>query len=178
VLQNVGLLSEEEIASAGAMAVSMWEGGVGCTLVWKRRGIHPSGVEEVGAKLCERGGRDAGVQEMGPSYPDDMGSGAEGSDPKADTGCEAGVGSARILKTRTEQTGAYGHVQLSTRPSTGLSVFLIMANSYAAVPAHHNRCWHQQFGCAQISASVKNVPLGKSTIDAILHRCYTAFFFF
>jgi hypothetical protein len=130
-------------------------------------------VEEVDAKLCGRGGRDAGVQEMGLSHLDDVGREAEGSDPNT----KAGAGSVRFLKTRAEQAGLYGRVQLSIRLSTGLSVFLIMANSYAAVPAHHNRCWHQQFGRAQISASVKNVPLGKSTIDAILHWCYTAFFF-
>ena len=48
---DVGLLSEEDRASAGAMAVSMWEGGAGrAALVCKRRGSHPSGVEEVWRK--------------------------------------------------------------------------------------------------------------------------------
>ena len=50
---DVGLLSEEERASAGAMAVLMWGGDIGLTvLVWKRWGSHPSGVEEVRAKRC------------------------------------------------------------------------------------------------------------------------------
>jgi hypothetical protein len=42
---DVGLLSKEERASAGAMAASMRGGGAGCAApVWKRRGSHPSGV--------------------------------------------------------------------------------------------------------------------------------------
>ena len=46
---DVGLLSEEERACVGAMAASMWGEGAGrTTLVWKRRGSHPSGMEEVG----------------------------------------------------------------------------------------------------------------------------------
>ena len=59
---DVGLLSEEERASAGAMATSMWIGRA--SPVWKRRGNHPSGMEETDTKQCERGGRGAGVKEM------------------------------------------------------------------------------------------------------------------
>jgi hypothetical protein len=49
---HVGLLSEQERASAGAMSSSMWVGGAG------RRS---AGVEETGesSKWCERGGREA-----------------------------------------------------------------------------------------------------------------------
>ena len=65
---NVGLLSGEERGSVGAMAASMWRGDAGrAASVWKRRGSHPSGVEEVGAKRCERGGRGVGVEETGPN---------------------------------------------------------------------------------------------------------------
>ena len=61
---DVGLLSEEERANAGAMAVLMWGGDIGLTvLVWKRWGSHPSGVEEVRAKRCGRGRRGTGVEE-------------------------------------------------------------------------------------------------------------------
>jgi hypothetical protein len=53
---DVGLLSEEERASVGSMAASIWGGGAGYTTpVWKRQGSHPSGVEEAGAKRCGRG---------------------------------------------------------------------------------------------------------------------------
>jgi len=55
---DVGLLSEEERASAGVMAASMWGRGASHTVpVWKTRGSQPSGVEEVGAKRCGRGGQ-------------------------------------------------------------------------------------------------------------------------
>jgi hypothetical protein len=73
----VGLLSEEERASAGAMAASMWRGGAGrATPVWNRRESHPSGVEEAGAKRCGRGGRGASVKETRLSHPGGVGSGA------------------------------------------------------------------------------------------------------
>ena len=53
---DVGLLSGEERGSVGAMAASMWGGGAGhAASVWKRRGSHPSGLEEVGVKQCGRG---------------------------------------------------------------------------------------------------------------------------
>jgi hypothetical protein len=117
---NVGLLSEEEGASAGAMAASMWGGGVGRVApVWKRRGSHPSGVEEVGAKRCGRGGRGIGVEETGPSHRCDMGSGAKGSGPNAGAGSGVSMSGARIQETRVEQAWASGHTQ---RPGASLSV--------------------------------------------------------
>ena len=75
---DVGLLSEEERASAGAMTASMWGAGTG----------HAAGVEEAGAKRCVRGGRGASVEETGPSHPDGVCSGAEGS------GLNVGAGNA------------------------------------------------------------------------------------
>jgi hypothetical protein len=81
---NVELLSEEEKASAGAMAASMWGGGTShAAPVGKRRGSHPSGVEEVGAKLCGRGGRGVGVEETRLSHLGGVGSRVEGSGPNA-----------------------------------------------------------------------------------------------
>jgi hypothetical protein len=79
---DVGLLSEKERASAGAMTASIWGGGTGSAApVWKRRGSHPSSVEEMGAKRCGRGRRGVGVEETGPSHQGIVGSGAKGSDP-------------------------------------------------------------------------------------------------
>ena len=89
---DVGLLSEEERASTGAMAASMWGGGAGrAAPVWKRRGSQLSGVEEVGAKRCGRG---AGVEVTGLSHLGDMGSGAKGSGPNMGTRSGAGAGGA------------------------------------------------------------------------------------
>jgi hypothetical protein len=49
---DVGLLSEEERASVGAMAALMWGGVIGhMMLVWKRRGSHLSVMEEAGEAL-------------------------------------------------------------------------------------------------------------------------------
>jgi hypothetical protein len=58
VYVDIGLLSEKERASAEAMVAAMWGGGAGrAAPVWKRRGSHPSSMEEVGTKRC---GREAG----------------------------------------------------------------------------------------------------------------------
>jgi hypothetical protein len=109
---NVGLLSEEEGASAGAMTASMWGGDVGRVApVWKRLGSHPSGMEEVGAKQCGRDGRGIGVEETGPSHPCNMGSGAKGSGPNAGARSGVGMSGARIRETRVEQAWASGLAQ-------------------------------------------------------------------
>ena len=101
---DVGLLSEEDRASVGAMAASMWEEDVGRTTSgWKRQGSHPSGVDEVSMKWCGRGGRGGGVEEMGPSHLGGMGSGVEGSGPNVRVGSRADAGNARIRVTRAEQ---------------------------------------------------------------------------
>ena len=48
---DVGLLSDEEGASTGAMAALMWGRDAGCTApAWKRWGSHPSDVKEAGVK--------------------------------------------------------------------------------------------------------------------------------
>jgi hypothetical protein len=105
----------------GAMAASMWGGGAGrAVLVWKRRGSHPSGVEEAGIKRCGRGGRGAGVKDTGPSHPGNMGSGVEGSGPNTSVGSGAGASSTRIRETRTKQVRASGHAQPSEHPSASL----------------------------------------------------------
>jgi hypothetical protein len=101
----VGLLSEEERASAGAMAASMWRGGVGrAAPVWNRRESHPSGVEEAGVKRCGRDERGAGVEETRLSHPGGVGSGAvltwarkqnwrgRPANPKDQDGASTGVG--------------------------------------------------------------------------------------
>ena len=75
--------------------------------VWKRRGSHPSGMEEVGAKRCGRDGRGAGVEETGLSHPGGVCSGAEGSGPN--------TSGAQIRETRPEQARASGCVQPSGR---------------------------------------------------------------
>jgi hypothetical protein len=72
---DVGLLSEEERASVGAMAALMWGGVIGhMMLVWKR------------------GRRGASVEETGPNHPGGMGSRAEGSGSNTGVGSGAGAG--------------------------------------------------------------------------------------
>jgi hypothetical protein len=110
VYLDVGLLSKEERASAGAMVASMWGGGAShAAPVWKRWGSHPSGEEEVGTKRCGRSGRGAGVEETGPSHASGVGCGAEGSSPNEGVGCGGGADGVRIRETKTEQTWLSGH---------------------------------------------------------------------
>ena len=124
---DVGLLSEEDRASAGAMAVSMWGEDAGRTTSgWMWQESHPSGVDEVSMKWCGRGGRGGGVEEMGPSHPDDVGSEAEWSGPNTGTGSRAGVDGARIRETRAEHARTSGRAQPLRRPSATLSVLIMI----------------------------------------------------
>jgi len=97
------------------MMAAMWGGGAGrAAPVWKRRGSHPSGVEEAAAKRCERGRRGVGVEETGPSHSGSVSSTAEGSGPN--------TGGARIRATRVKQARASGRAQSSGRPGASLGV--------------------------------------------------------
>jgi len=88
------------------MMEAMWGGGAGrAAPVWKRRGSHPSGVEEAAAKRCERGRRGVGVEETGPSHSGSVSSTAEGSGPN--------TGGARIRATRVKQARASGRPRAS-----------------------------------------------------------------
>ena len=96
---DVGLLSEECGSHSG---FDVGRRHRSCSTGVGEAGESSERVEEVGAKRCGRGERGAGVDEMGPSHLDGMGSGAEGSGLNASAGSEAGAGGVRIQETRAE----------------------------------------------------------------------------
>jgi hypothetical protein len=105
---DVGLLSEEERASLGAMAVSMWGGGAGRAVpVWKRHRIiwaawkrrAWSNVEEAGEALAERKG-------AGPIW----------------RWKRSWHGGTWIRVTMAEQARMFGHVQPSNHLGASLAL--------------------------------------------------------